>query len=62
LSHVGIVSRKKHHVQHQYLSDFRQLNLTMLDLRKLALLRELRARGTIAAVAEAPKCSCAPAG
>lgn len=31
----------------------RKLNLTMLDVRKLVLLRELRARGTIAAVAEA---------
>ena len=31
----------------------RKLGLTMLDLRRLALLRELRARGTIAAVAEA---------
>jgi len=51
--HTPIVSVRSRHVQHMLLCFMRKLNLTMLDVRKLVLLRELRARGTIAAVAEA---------
>jgi DNA-binding transcriptional LysR family regulator len=40
-------------VQRSFLDDHRKLSFTMLDLRKLRLLRELHARGTVAAVAEA---------
>jgi DNA-binding transcriptional LysR family regulator len=51
--HTGIVGRGNHHVQRVFLPLTRKLSLSMLDLRRLILLRELRARGTIAAVAEA---------
>src|SRR4051795_5661653 len=49
---AGILPTRFVHVQRSFLHENRKLNC-MIDVRRLLLLRELQARGTVSAVAEA---------